>query len=230
MIRTGLPYSTEDMSRIYDEGAIVDMSDIHFPTVEEDKNIRTSFIFLRNTNFNNIELDFSSCSYEDKSNFLKEYLTCDIVFYNELLNSSWLNILFTGINLDVKYNNILNIEETQQFIKDNQDLVEEVYKFLGSLNLYLLSRIAKDIIDIDFTAIEETDFFFNSNAYELIKCQDISLIISCVQSAPLFYSKLFTMENNELFEACRNLDTYYILEELQRMPQEKFKEFLNELK
>jgi hypothetical protein len=55
MIITKLPYEEDMFEDISNNGAIIDMS-------KNELDIRTTFIYLRNTNFNNIKFDFSSYS------------------------------------------------------------------------------------------------------------------------------------------------------------------------
>lgn len=227
MLKTGLPYSMEDMSKVYEEGAIVDMNNINFPVVDLDRQIRTSFIYLRNTSFNNVTLDFSTCSYENKAKFLIEYLTCNIVFYNDLLNTSWLYILFNKNSLVNKYNSILTEQETARFINENKEFIEELETFINSLSLYLISL--NRLFTLDFKGIEQTDFFFNSNAYKLIEDSSIGTLVSNLKHTPKFYSNLFTLENNKLRESCRNLDIYYFLEEMSKMSTQDFQNLLNKI-
>lgn len=227
MLKTGLPYAMEDMSKVYEEGAIVDMNNINFPVVDIDRQIRTSFIYLRNTSFNNVTLDFSKCSYESKAKFLIEYLTCDIVFYNDLLKTSWLNILFNKNFLVNKYNSILTEQETIRFINENKEFIEELETFINSLSLYLISL--NKLFTLDFKDIEQSSFFLNSNTYSLIEDSNIGMLISNLKHTPKFYSKIFTLENNKLRESCRNLDTYYFLEEMSKMSTSDFQNLLHKI-
>jgi hypothetical protein len=79
MINTGLPYKLEEITEISETGAAVDMSDVNFPGIDDDKQIATALIFLRNTGFKNVSLDFSKCDYETKCKYLTEYLTSEIL-------------------------------------------------------------------------------------------------------------------------------------------------------
>ena len=58
MIKTGLPYDFETMQQIMQEGAIVDVTNISYPSIPKEDNVKTSLIYLRNTNFDNVHLDF----------------------------------------------------------------------------------------------------------------------------------------------------------------------------
>lgn len=66
MIRTGLPYDFDLMETIEKEGAVVDVSQVSYPNSEDIE--RTTLIYLRNTNYDNIILDFSKVDYKTKEN------------------------------------------------------------------------------------------------------------------------------------------------------------------
>ena len=53
------------MNEIKEKGAIVDMSNINYPGINSEDNVRISYIYLRNTNFD-VDLDFSKCEYSFK--------------------------------------------------------------------------------------------------------------------------------------------------------------------
>ena len=40
MIKTGLPYKFDEMQQIQNEGAVVDMSDINYPSVSKEDNVK----------------------------------------------------------------------------------------------------------------------------------------------------------------------------------------------
>ena len=58
-IRTGVPYKPEEMARIYEEGAIVDLSRVNFPTCKTtEENMHALFVYLRNTGYD-VTFDFT---------------------------------------------------------------------------------------------------------------------------------------------------------------------------
>ena len=87
MLRTKIPYQIERIEEIRECGAVVDVSNPIFPGIEQDKQLRTTLVFLRNTGFD-VELDFSGCSYEEKRDYLLLYLKDKIdVKYKEFSNT-----------------------------------------------------------------------------------------------------------------------------------------------
>ena len=65
-IYTGLPYDFSQMTLIAENGAIIDLSNINYPGITQEENIRTTYIYLRNTGYENIDLDFSKNDFDFK--------------------------------------------------------------------------------------------------------------------------------------------------------------------
>lgn len=210
MIYTGLPYNFHDMPTIVSDGAIVDMGDLHFPSVPEDKQIRTAFIFLRNTNFKNVQLDFSRCSSLMIVEYIKEYLTTDIQVKNEELSDIVLytlaNILNTQIDLEppIKNNLVLEIQ------KELTNELKELKTLLASLPLYLMyrSKLNNEVYSLD-SVETNTLKYIGPNFLNLLHDKNISLIIQTLSELPVFYSDIFTDTNNDLFDALCNGETFY---------------------
>lgn len=223
MIKTGLPYSTENMSEIYSNGAEVDMSNIDFPT-NQDK-YRTTFIYLRNTNFNNINLDFSKCSYEEKERFLLEYIKSDITVELFPLIYTW-QCLLTYKSCKPYFSD----DEAKKFLKNNSFFIEEMKSFYLSLPIYLFSRLK--LVDLDFKDIEKIELFEGGrNCYFLIQNEFISYLnaINSDFDKPKFYTKHFTEDNNVLFEFIQGLDIYSLIQTMTESSEEDFKKILKGL-
>lgn len=206
-LRTTLPYKMEDMELISVDGAIVDMSSMNFPVPPEEQ-IRTTFIFLRNTGFDNIELDFSNCSYENKEKFLIQYIHDSIIIkYNEFVNT-WRDILLLTVDGKCPLLGMLSIQEIQKFIERNLNVVIELLNFCISLPIYSLFRLkfnnelysTKDIATNNIK-------IFGKNIYNVINHYYVSEIIQKALDSDIdglsisFYTHYFTEENNELFNA-----------------------------
>lgn len=100
MIKTSLPYKIEEMELIQNNGAIVDMSNLNFVGSGKASE-KTSLVFLKNTGFN-VTLDFSGCSYEDKAEYLKLYLTEDLSVCNHEFSSTWVKILNSCLGIGIE--------------------------------------------------------------------------------------------------------------------------------
>ena len=198
-MRTGLPYKIEEMEQIQANGAEIDMSDINFPV--EGEKTRITFIYLRNTDFNNITFDFSNTSYEDKKDFLISYMTGDITYKIQELIDTWQVIVCNYKNFNYNIKSILTNEEIQKFIEENISLVEEVVRFLESLLIAVISRLEFEDGSIKMDVEEIEDVSFNKNIYNLIT-KDFIFAISMFEPSfkPAMYKSHFYMENDELFD------------------------------
>lgn len=210
MIYTGLPYSFHDMPTIVSDGAIVDMSDLHFPSVPEDKQTRTAFIFLRNTNFKNIQLDFSRCSPTMIVEYIKEYLTTDIQVKNEELSDIVLytlaNMLSVQIDLEPLIKNNIILEIQGKLANE----LKELKTVLASLPLYLMYRSKLNNNVYSLTTIKtDTLKYIGPNFLNLLHDTNISLIVQALNEPPVFYSDIFTDTNNDLFDALCCGETFY---------------------
>ena len=191
MIKTSLPYDIAMMSTIAQEGAIVDMSRINFPGIAQEEQIRTAFIFMRNTGFN-VTLDFSNCTKEQKDAILKEYITTDIEWYSEDICNLWLDM----------------IEDYIQGKKTaNDDLAEESVNLLASLPIYIfyrheLNNVAFSIDDIE----RKKNSLLGANYLSLLKAEDVShfILIACSLDKPYFWEEIFKEDNNKLMEILVN--------------------------
>ena len=222
MIKTGLPYSTENMSEIYSNGAEVDMSNIDFPT-NQDK-YRTTFIYLRNTNFNNILLDFSKCSYEEKAKFLLEYIKSDITVELLPLIYTW-QCLLTYKSCNPYFSD----EEAERFIKENQNTLQELKEFYLSLPLYLFTRLK--LVDMNMDNLTKKDFNYGRNSYFLIRNEFIDYLSAQNPdfNSPILYPQHFTPDNEVLFDYMKELDIYNLIQTMTETDTKEFKKLLTEI-
>ena len=228
MIKTGLPYDFDIMDKIAEEGAVVDVSQTNYPFNENIE--RTTLIYLRNTGYKNITLDFSNVSYESKEKYLIEYLTGDIDFSINELTDSLIKIFaqYKGILLDI--NSILNDEEEKQFINNNNQLLNELNSFTYSLPLFSISRLQTEDFTFVYDDIKKTDYKFCQNVCSLIEHPYWNLFYELEpQTEPVFYTNMFTENNNKLFEVIMKHTPFSVLLYGMGNP-EQWKEFSNLLK
>lgn len=209
---TGLPYDINLMiERIQNEGAIVDVSQINFPNATSiDQQVRTTLIYLRNTNFPNTTLDFSHVPQDQFQYWLKGYITSDITFSVPELNEMWLHVLgyyLSGTN----YSDYITNETLDQFIKENQQLVDQLIDFYNSLLLYVLKRLTDENV-IDFSDVKhQSEVLFSANAYNLLHLSNFSDLTDSIEREPVFFDSLFTETNNDLFEMIGEYTPYTAL-------------------
>lgn len=209
MIKTGLPYDFENMQQIAEEGAIVDMSDIHYPSIDSKDNVKTTFIYLRNTGFKNITLDFSKADYNTKLEFLLYYINnkhSELPLYE--FNSTLLHLMLKSCDIDHKTEGIFSDEEDASFMKNEEHMkiIEQLKTLAISLPLYLFSRLDCEDFTIDFDDIEKTDETFYGNLIiQLMQLPEYNLIYSKdIEIKPKFYTELFTMDNDSLFNGIQS--------------------------
>ena len=208
-IVTGLPYDINLMvERIQNEGAIVDVSKINFPNITSlDQQIRTTLIYLRNTNFPHTELDFSKVASQDMIQWMVGYITSDIFYNVSELNEMWLYAIgyfLTGKN----YSDNISSETFDALINNNRPLIEDLVNFYNSLLLYSLKRLS-DSEMIDFTTVKhQQNQLFGDNAYNILHMSNAFDVIDLIDREPIFFDSLFTDTNNQLFDIINNHTPY----------------------
>lgn len=204
MLKTRIPYDIEKIEEIRDHGAIVDVSSPNFPGIEKDKQLRTTLVFLRNTGFN-VELDFSKCTYEEKREYLLLYLQEKIEIKNKEFSDTWVKILMEYIGIESDKPCFLNEEELTTFISENSEYISHVVNFIYSLVLYAMKRYSLEDKAYSFEDFETSDTDdISDNICQIIKVPEIIMIYS-TDNTPVFYNKVFTIENNKLFDAIQRL-------------------------
>lgn len=230
MIKTALPYSIEEMEQIQEHGALVDMADLNFINIPSELQKRTSLVFLKNTGFN-VTLDFSGCPFEEKEEFLKLYLTEDISVNNREFSSTWVKVLNSALGNDVDMMSILNDDEIEKLIKRNQNFLTDVYQLIISLPLYAMFRFILHETAYDLTEFKKTDDnTIKCNLYHLIAHDEFLYLYSLASYIePLFYTEIFTLKNNELFDAIQKLPFMDVLYGLSTTPQDQWKGMVEEV-
>lgn len=226
-IMTGLPYDMSLMNDIRDNGAIVNMNDLHFPNV--DNQINVAMIFLRNTDFN-VELDFSQCSYEMKSQYLLSYLTDAVEYKVDSLIQSWLASVCASLGIVLKDKGIFNEDELLKFTKDNIELVGQLLQFLISLPVYAVVRFKYENIEFNCKDIPINDSkLFNDNINYLLYNPAINIILNTeTVFEPMNYIHYFTDNNNKLFAALQEHPYLAMLVAMVEKDPSEWSKFLND--
>lgn len=230
MIHTGLPYDMDILGNIDNEGAVVDMSNLNYPGIQKEDNVRVSYIYLRNTAFNNVTLDFNQTSYEFKRDFLLFYINGDIFYEIESCTNTWIKILGLYNQQDFPIDTIFTQEELYQFIKENLTEIAKLNNIIASLPVYLFLRLnIEDPENFNFNDIETDDTTTcNDNIIFIIKNQFFNFLYESLNAdTPKIYSKLFTETNNLLFETIMQYTPFGIL--LYGMNQPDWSKFVDGL-
>lgn len=230
MIHTGLPYDMDILGNIDNEGAVVDMSNLNYPGIQKEDNVRVSYIYLRNTAFNNVTLDFNQTSYEFKRDFLLFYINGDIFYEIESCTNTWIKILGLYNQQDFPIDTIFTQEELYQFIKENLTEITKLNNIIASLPVYLFLRLnIEDPENFNFNDIETDDTTIcNDNIIFIIKNQFFNFLYESLNAdTPKIYSKLFTETNNLLFETIMQYTPFGIL--LYGMNQPDWSKFVDGL-
>lgn len=193
----GLPIDLETISSNNDK-INIDMSKLSFPC-DEDKQIRSSLIFLRNTGVK-VDLYFENCSYEEKSKFLMIYLNDKIVIDIPELSVSWIKILSYGY-LNIDFPSILNDDEIKKFNEENKDFIFEIHRFMVSLPLCAINYFANksERGDIDINEYESTDYdgINMKNFIHLFDYEEFLFLVQNIMDIdPIFYNKYFYFNEN----------------------------------
>ena len=204
MLRTRIPYDIEKIEEIREHGATVDVSSPSFPGIAEDKQHRTTLVFLRNTGFD-VELDFSGCSYEEKRTYLLLYLQEKIEVKYKEFSDTWVKIIMEVLGLESDRKSILSEEELKKFMKENSNYINHVVNFIYSLTLYAMDRYSLNSAAYNMHEFKQTDADdISTNICFILEAPETIMVYS-MEDEPMFYTKIFTMENNQLFDALQKL-------------------------
>lgn len=214
MIQTGLPYDFETMQQIMQEGAVVDVTNANYPSIPKEDNVKTSLIYLRNTNFDNIQLDFSKAGYDVKLEFLERYFSGES-FPCKLkeLSNTILHSLFKILNIDNNLQSILTEDEEIAYIKSHEKQLNELIDLIYSLPLFLIHRLDNVDFDISFDDVEKTnDESCKTIINLIIDSPEFGLFYSVNKNiSSKFYENIFTLDNNTLFENICNYTPFQAL-------------------
>lgn len=229
-IRTGVPYKPEEMAKIYEEGAIVDLSRINFPTCTSiEENMHALFVYLRNTGYE-VTFDFTEMSYEQKVALIKEYLNTDIDYNIPVLNTTWLSILYACLGERIKgMESILNDLELISVQSAEFRYIERIWTFIVSLPLFLIKRLDLDTFDSKAEKTEED--FKLVNFYHVLECPEIDDLINkgAGDIPPKDYEKVFTIENTRLFECLSGCSFTTFIQGMVNSEDVEFQKFIKEL-
>lgn len=228
----GLPYDTSLMNEIKENGAIIDMSNINYPSIPSSDNVRISYIYLRNTDFN-VDLNFDNCDYQFKEDFVYFYMFGDITYDIKEMNDTWMQIMIMYNNqyTDILTNrSILTKDEITKFIEKYKDKIDLINKFLFSLALFPIYRLNNvDLPKDDVQVLDEKPF--TENVYGLIKHELFNPFLTLDGiDKPIYFKQYFTENNNQLFELIAKYTPYAaLLHGLFNSSSEDWSNFVNNL-
>ena len=232
-----LPYKMEEMQELKEQVHRIDMSQLNFPSVGQELQERTAFIFLRNTGFNAVRM-YVDCSYERKEKFLQLFLFDSLTIQCQKLAVTWITILNYAIGNDVGADGIFSFDEIQQFIVRNEELIIEVFSLVKSLPVFsmYLSSLNNEAYNLDEIPIAEckihlpnfVQMFPKSSKDDFLQLNKHFLsLFDAEHVETYFYTNIFHLENYLLIEACDQLPFSSILYGLCTEPAEKWIELLS---
>lgn len=229
-IRTGVPYKPEEMARIYEEGAIVDLSRVNFPTCKTtEENMHALFVYLRNTGYD-VTFDFTEMTYEQKVALLKEYLNTKIDYNIPVLNTTWLSVLYACLGERIKgMESILNDLELITMQSAEFSYIENLWTFIVSLPLFLIKRLDLDAFE---SKAEKTNEELNLvNLYYILEQPEIDDLINkgAGEIPPKDYEKIFTVDNTRLFECLNGCSFTTFIQGMVNSEDTEFQDFVKEL-
>lgn len=215
------------------EDDIIDMSKLNFEASESQKK-RYAFIYLRNVGFKN-QLSFDQCSYNDKEEYLKTFLSANVNIEIEILASTWIEILIYNAGLNIEnliFPSILSLDEIKLFSRDNINFINKVRRLINSLTLYAVVQFNSHDQMFDTSTIEYTDDteIKLTNLYQLAKYSAFTLITEPMPPAErslIYYKQLFDNgENAYSLDRLTKLIPMFELLSILTAPQEYQKSFV----
>lgn len=190
-----IPYTLDTIKDL--EDITIDMSDLRFDCPEDKKKFY-AFIFIRNTGIK-ANLNFDKCSFEDKEEYLKMFLTSNIELKCPILASTWIEILLFD-NSELYLPSIFNKDDINKFIERNKNLIDNIHQFINSLpiySIYLFSKTCNMDVGIDEIETTDNDDIKLINFYQLSEFKQFILLLNpSYEHRPLFYTKIFDNKNN----------------------------------
>lgn len=201
MIKTGLPYDFTQMEKIREEGALVDMSDINFPGIDKEAQSKTVFIFLRNTGFQNVKLDFANCRFCEKEDILDEYLTTGFDVYLPELVEGAREVLCNAVGVPAKQE-FFTVDEAIKFYFSHKELCDEIIDILASSFLFVIktTEAFKDA-EVDETGHTKYAGKNISNLFKMENIDGFLVDLFAKGHKPKYYEDIFTLDNHALYEA-----------------------------
>ena len=180
-----------------------DMSDFdHYYDAPKEKIKYYKFIFLRNIG-SKFDLIFDNCSFEDKEEYLKLFLTSNIDVYIPQLSSTWMEILTSEIDDHIYLDSILTRDEINLFIERNKEFINKIRRLINSLPFYAISRYGNrsEIPGMNEIDIIDDNEIKVMNLYQLTEYDSFVLLFNTEDEViperkPGYYT-LFSDKDNE---------------------------------
>lgn len=155
----------------------IDMGNLHYINIE--KPLLCALICLRNTG-TKLRLNFDNCSYEDKAEYLRLFLSSNIDVYLPQLSSTWIEILTYEIDSTIYMESILSKEEIEKFINENDNFINKVRRLINSLPYLALSKyINQNDAKLDMSGVPSIydDEIKLMNLYQLTEYNSFILLL-----------------------------------------------------
>lgn len=206
MIITSLPYKIEQLDEIKHHGALVKMSENDFSDYNVDDKILTSLVYLRNTAFENISLDFTGVSYDDRCRYLILFLTDNIYIKNCMLIDVWYYIFeyYLHLSSNNKKFDFFTTDELTTFISEHSTDIQNALSVIKSLLLFAITHANINNYDKS-TIIHVDDVPIGANLIEFITHPlFVDVLCKCytadnIQS--MYYDEIFDVSTVDIMTA-----------------------------
>lgn len=196
------------------ENVVVDLHSATF-SQDFDENIVTSFIYLRNIEYNG-SIDFSKFSKDEKMRILKLYMERDLKDFNLKQLDYTIFYLFADFKKDNDIDFLLDEDERQEFKTANKELCDEMLQFIVSLPVYILS-LDKDILNCELGEIKHIDSIPKTYEcilmlFKYVELNVLMLLPTLYADVPecVFFDKVFKYENSQLADAVQKTTFSYL--------------------
>lgn len=207
MTQTALPYKLEQLDEIHAHGAYVKMSENDFSEYNVDDSILTSLVYLRNTGFDNIVLDFSDVSYEDRSRYLMLFLCGDVGISNCTLSDVWSQIFMYCLDNDFELLHdfvFFSRSELETFISENSRQIFDALSLFKSMVIYAI--VHANVSGYSMSELNHTGIVpIGANIVSIVKHPlFISIVCKCYLHDDIklqYFDKIFDSTDLDLLQA-----------------------------
>ena len=182
---------------------------------DQQQNAAIALVYLKNTGFSQISLDFSHATMLFKTTMLQQYVKSSQEFCCKELADTWKCILSQCVHFsNHHFKSILSNDELAEFIHKNCQLVNTLLSVMKSLPLFLLKKLnnGKEV------KIAKTDDSTTvRNLASLIDNDMLLHICKNYSSVICDYKCIFNDDNMQVFNALAKTDFSFILSAICRL-------------
>lgn len=167
---------------------------------------KNGVVYLSNLD---IKCNLKFSSWEDKSQFIKAYMTSPSLCYTKNVEKMVIKILLLSNNIKLAgFKADISTKEAEAFIKENPDIIVKYRTFLSSLIVFAFSTFTatKEIDPFEGTEIIDDPSYIGINVVNLLSYEELYFYYLTVN---LDTAKNFIHQFNDYMFAGRNLYSYF---------------------